>query len=220
MYYAVLTNKTHHQLGFMVVDKSSGISIHNDPSFDLVSMIKRDFPQFDPAPCHRLDRGTSGIVIFGLNKETTSALGGMFIAGQITKQYLAIVKGVPKSSAGLWRYPLSQKSESRKNPRGKAAERVPCKTAWTLLKTGDKSALLCVSLETGRKHQIRRHAAIAGHGLIGDDRYGTIRCSRLCLHAGRIGFEFKGNSYEFVSWPKLDFWENWRGEQPDSCFVR
>lgn len=214
--YTQISSTAHLQEGLLVVAKRAGMSIHNHPGNDLVSILKKDFLQYTPTPCHRLDKGTSGLVIFGLDSQTVSHVGSLVQQGKIDKTYLAVVKGIPTQKRGCWNYSLSNKAESRNNPRGKGAHRIHCRTDYEVIATGENSALLKIALHTGRQHQIRRHAAIGSFPIIGDTRYGTIRSSRLCLHAVKVSFRMNNTDYSFTSWPESDFWDLWRGE-PVPC---
>jgi 23S rRNA pseudouridine1911/1915/1917 synthase len=139
---------------------------------------------------HRLDRETSGIMIFAKSERVQELLQESW--GPTTKQrtYLAVVEGTPKEANGKIVSYLQENSVffvfSSQNPRnGQKAI-----TYYETLKSNKKYSLLKVNLETGRKNQIRVHTADIGHPIIGDDKYGSKinPINRLGLHAWVLAF--------------------------------
>lgn len=135
-------------------------------------------------PVHRLDRGTSGLVLFALAPEIAGALQVAFRDGRVEKRYLALVRGIPPEE-GVLDHPV---------PREPGGERVPAVTEWTRLWIfRDRYSLLECRPRTGRLHQIRRHMKHLSCPLIGDVNYGKgehnrlfradFGLSRLALHA-------------------------------------
>ncbi len=111
-------------------------------------------------PCHRLDFGTSGWVVFGKTAQAAREVGLLFEQRCMTKRYVALVHGtVPRSMAMAW--PLDQKSSSTR------VERL----AQGQMAGAGPVSFIRVEPITGRTHQIRRHLFGAGHGIVGDDRY-------------------------------------------------
>ena len=193
--------------GWLVVDKPAGISVHNDPGQDLCSrvtaMLTRD-PQlaqkagFTPgaevrAP-HRLDRDTSGLVLLCCRAPVLKYYGEAFQARRIGKGYLAILHGRLEASAGdegsgRWVFPLARSSGGRNNPSGNG-KRVASRTAFQVIQHSAHYSLVACSPMTGRKHQLRRHAKLAGHPVVGDRRYGSPRSLRFLRE--NAGFERLG----------------------------
>ncbi len=204
--------------GWLVVEKPCGLSIHNDPGRDLCSLILAAL-QYGWLPAvgesrhavhavHRLDRETSGIVLLGVNPETLAWFGDQFAARTARKRYLAVVHGpIDDPFAGgrwhSWRWPLTATPGGRRDPMGKG-RRLACTTRWRLLDHSPHYALIQCEPLTGRKHQIRRHAKLAGHPVVGDRRYGSTRSreilvrqyqfDRLGLHAHTLGVQLPGES--------------------------
>lgn len=197
--------------GWIAVNKPSGMSVHNDAHSAIVlikELLLRDksliaktgwLPEnFEPAPVHRLDRETSGVLLLAVRKDQATRLQKAFQEKQVEKIYRAIVRGRLDSTNDLneWSFPLSEKSEGRKNPAGVKTLRKPCLTRFTILRVSRYFTEIEIKLETGRQHQIRRHAALAGHPVINDQRYGEPRHSalikkiygteRMLLHAERL----------------------------------
>lgn len=204
-----MTDKIHileSRDGWIAVDKPCGISVHNDPGHDLVSilpgMIQPDSHSCSVHPAHRLDRETSGVILLAKDATTLQWLCGLFAEGKIKKQYTALVhgnfNGIPGSlCCGTWEFPLSKNAGGRNDPAGKPP-RVACSTRYRVLQQSCHYTLLDIELVTGRKHQIRRHAKLSGHPVTGDTRYGSKKSveflknthayNRLGLHCRTLEF--------------------------------
>jgi tRNA pseudouridine65 synthase len=115
-------------------------------------------------PAHRLDRGTSGVLLFALDPEVAAAVGRAFEAGQVQKRYLALVRGVPPDS-GTVDHPI---------PRVAGGARVPAVTDFSRIARSptERCSLVEARPRTGRLHQVRRHLKHINHPLVGDVRYG------------------------------------------------
>lgn len=139
---------------------------------------------------HRLDRETSGVMIFAKNFKTREALKEKFAEHDIDRIYLAIVEGKMEPAAGT----IESNLLERPNLRMESVKRHPnAKPAITHYRTKEvvgPYSLLEVTLETGRKNQIRAHLSEAGHPVIGDAFYGSRvnPLQRLGLHAELLGF--------------------------------
>lgn len=217
--------------GWLGVNKPAGISIHNDPGEDLRSwaatycLQHKDLgnamaldPDFGFHPVHRLDRETSGVVIMACNRETHGFLSAQFESRKVKKIYTALLHGTLELSEDgstwqSWTWPLTKTAGGRGNPAG-SGQQFPCQTRYRLLSHFQRYTLLEIELLTGRKHQIRRHAALAGHAVVGDARYGTSRAAdylkrrfgfdRLALHASSLTLHTPGSSHpETISAPDL-----------------
>jgi RluA family pseudouridine synthase len=202
-----------HGPGWIVVEKPSGISVHNDPGTDLCSRLSQfllSHPktaecvaydnQYGLHPVHRLDKETSGVILLSCRRRVFDHCTRQFTQGLVTKCYLALVHGsVPAKSHWLsWRWPLTPKASGRRDPQGRG-RRKPCKTHYRCLGHSHHYSLLKCRLDSGRTHQIRRHAVLAGHPLVGDRRYGSLRAcrhlekhhhfNRLGLHAAKLSIQ-------------------------------
>ena len=123
---------------------------------------------------HRLDRNTDGVMIFALNDMAEESLIKGFKERYFDKKYHAVVKGVPKQkSAILSAYLLKDKDAATVTVLDKKVDgAVPIKTGYTVMEDRGDTALLEVTLYTGKTHQIRAHLAYIGHPIIGDGKYG------------------------------------------------
>ncbi len=203
---------------WLVVEKPCGMSIHNDPGGDLCSLVlaavragrlpavDHDLPAIHAA--HRIDRDTSGVVVLAGDPGALAFFGGQFAAKAVHKQYLAVVHGRLEGSSaapnlGEWNWPLTAAAAGRNDPMGKGKRKL-CTTRWrTLAHSLHYSLVECEPL-SGRKHQIRRHAKLAGHPVVGDRRYGSARSlaylqrhhdfNRLGLHAHALTLCFPGET--------------------------
>jgi tRNA pseudouridine65 synthase len=135
-------------------------------------------------PLHRLDKGTSGVLLFALDADSARAVGGQFERNEIEKHYLAVVRGWPPES-GVIDHPLSRQFDDygRKFSAGSAAEPLPAVTEYRRLATVElpdavdryltsRYALMELLPKTGRQHQLRRHMKHIAHPIIGDATWG------------------------------------------------
>jgi tRNA pseudouridine65 synthase len=174
----------------VAVSKPSGIAVHRGWSREriVVLTVLRDQLGRRVFPVHRLDRGTSGVLLFALDPATARGLQEQLAAGRMSKRYLALVRGITPDE-GIIDHPV---------PRSPGGPRVPAVTAYRRLATFERYSLLEVVPQTGRLHQIRRHLKHASHPLIGDVRYGKgehnrlfrerFGLHRLALHAAELSF--------------------------------
>jgi tRNA pseudouridine65 synthase len=139
-------------------------------------------------PLHRLDRGTSGVLLFALDADTARRLGGQFASGGTGKTYLAVVRGWPAES-GVIEHPLAPLHDAHAGLAGDGAAR-PAVTRYRRLATvelpvrvdrypSSRYALLELHPVTGRRHQLRRHLKHISHPIVGDATYGKGRHNRL-----------------------------------------
>ena len=196
--------------GWLVVDKPAGMSVHNESGRDLCSLvsafIQQDTtlqeqiemdPEFGVHPVHRLDKETSGVLLLAVTRETFRFFSKQFEAREVQKQYVAILHGRLENQDGndpwgTWRWALAKTAGGRRDPKG-AGPRQDCHTCYRVLDHSAHYTMVEIELLSGRTHQIRRHAKLAGHPVVGDARYGSTRAintlrrnyalDRLALHA-------------------------------------
>lgn len=198
----------------VVVDKKPGVVVHpgaGNPSGTLVNGLLARYPDLasvgDPARpgiVHRLDVGTSGLLVVARSAAAYSALVDALARHDVERVYTALVWGVPASSAGTIDAPIGR---DPRDPLRMAvvASGKPARTDYRVDEAlGDVSLVTC-RLETGRTHQIRVHLAAIGHPVVGDATYGGQRSSLLLdrpfLHAGALRFDhpLTGRLLEFAA---------------------
>ncbi len=154
----------HHDAALVAVNKPAGFVVHRGWADDAVVMLGmvRDAVGAYVYPVHRLDRGASGVLVFALSSAVAATLQSQWHAGQVTKRYLAIVRGVPPEFAVI-DHPV---------PRNETGPRVDAVTEIHTLHREGRYAVVGAIPQTGRLHQIRRHLKHLSCPLIGDVRYG------------------------------------------------
>jgi RluA family pseudouridine synthase len=196
--------------GWLAMDKPAGMTVHNESGGDLCSLaaamvqhnkvlsskIEMD-ENFGIHPVHRLDKETSGVILLAANRAIFRFFSRQFESRQVKKQYIAILHGrleIPEGGDqwGSWQWPLTKTAGGRQNPQG-SAPRQPCETRYRIFDLSAHYTMAEIEILTGRIHQIRRHAKLAGHPVVGDARYGSTRAvkylkqhhafDRLALHA-------------------------------------
>lgn len=173
----------------IAIDKPPGllsVATEEQRQYTALAMVRESLSRpGHPAllwPAHRLDRDTSGVLLFARSREMCDAVQADWSSA--SKTYLAIVEGIPVPPAGVIDVPLWEDEKLRVRV-GEHEGSKPARTRYTTTRTSRARALLEIGLDTGRKHQIRAHLAHLGHAIVGDDRYGT-RAERLGLHSLRL----------------------------------
>ncbi|HET6489286.1 MAG TPA: RluA family pseudouridine synthase [Syntrophales bacterium] len=196
----------------IVVDKPPGMVVHpaaGNYGGTLVNALQfhcRDLSGIGgvmrPGIVHRLDKGTSGLMVVAKSDEAHRHLSEQFKNRQVSKQYTALVHGNLRQDEGVvdapvGRHPVERKKMSTKSRRGKEAI-----TRWRVLERFGDFTLVEAKIDTGRTHQIRVHLSSLGHPVVGDSVYGgskrTVetpemravvkKLTRQALHAGRLSF--------------------------------
>jgi tRNA pseudouridine65 synthase len=175
----------------VVVDKPSGLLVHRSPidrhETRFAVQLLRDQLGRRVYPVHRLDKGTSGTLVFALDAATATTLAQQFAGRQVRKTYVAVVRGWPPAS-GVIDHALDAVQDAYA-PTADTGPK-PCRTAFRTLATVElpvrvdryptaRYALVELEPETGRRHQLRRHLAHLSHPIIGDSTYGKGRHNRL-----------------------------------------
>ena len=167
-------NVIYEDNNILVIDKQKNLESTGDNS--LASIIKESYGA-NVEPCHRLDRNTSGLVIFAKNSESLNILLEKFKNMEIEKHYRAKVCGIPnKDSSTMTAYLFKDKKKSivyiSDTPEKGYSKII---TSYKILEKNFKEnySILDVTLHTGKTHQIRAHLAHIGHPIIGDGKYGN-----------------------------------------------
>lgn len=177
----------------VVANKPSGLLVHRglDKDDDVAMFRVRDAIGEHVHPLHRLDRGTSGALLFARSRAAAATLSRAFEEGRVEKRYLALVRGIPPE-CGTIDYPI---------PKDEGGPRVRAVTRFRRIarSTVDRCSLVLAMPETGRLHQVRRHLRHINHPLVGDVTHGSGEINRryraeyalhrLALHASYLSFE-------------------------------
>ena len=209
----------------LVLHKPAGLVVHpaagNWSGTLLNGLLARD-PAAARLPragiVHRLDKDTSGLMVVGRSLEAVTALVRDIAARVVSRQYLAIVQGVPVDPQQTIDAPIGRDPKVRVRmavvPSGK-----PARTDVETLAGSDGLAAVRCTLHTGRTHQIRVHLAHRGHALVADAVYGgrpALGLQRQALHAVRLAFTHPvtGEALDFTAEPPADFAQAWAQVAP------
>jgi 23S rRNA pseudouridine955/2504/2580 synthase len=194
---------------FIAIDKPSGIASHGGSgvSHGAIELLRAARPTEHVELVHRLDRDTSGVLVFAKTRAGLTGLQAAIRDGSVVKQYLCLMVGHPNKAKFSVNAPLLKsilqggERMVRVSDNGK-----PSLTFFQEMEQYPGGRLMQATLGTGRTHQIRVHAAHIGHPLAGDPKYGDkeinkgmkeLGLNRLFLHASHMSFELDGRSYSF-----------------------
>lgn len=172
--HLVAINKPIHLLSVPLdLDKSTKSAL---------TILKEYYKTENIYAVHRIDRETSGALLFARSTKVAEKLNVLFANHDLKREYFAIVHGDVKEQSGTWECPLLELENFHviESDEGKMAT-----THFNVHRRSKKYTYLHFVLETGKKHQIRVHCKRAGHPIVGDKRYGSTEnpLKRLCLHA-------------------------------------
>ena len=213
----ILVPVVHQDDHVIVVDKPAELVVHPGAGHHggtMVNGLLARFPEIAtvgerdrPGIVHRLDRGTSGLLVVARTPQAYESLVEQLSARTVERRYRALVWGHPESPRGVVDAPIGRSprtpTKMAVTERGK-----PARTRYEVMATYEQPAsvsVLTCHLETGRTHQIRVHLAAIRHPVVGDDRYRGVReslpCPRTFLHAEHLGFvhPVTGESLSFDS---------------------
>ena len=199
----------HEDREFVVMDKPSGVASHGGSgvSFGAIELLRAARPNDALELVHRLDRDTSGVLVFARKRSALTALQAEIREGRATKRYLALLGGRLPQARMTVNQPLRKfvlqggERMVRVDPEGKASV-----SHLIEMERYAAATLTEVAIETGRTHQIRVHAAHVGHAVAGDEKYGERELNRamrehglkrLFLHAARFEFSIGGRDFSF-----------------------
>ena len=172
----------------LVVDKPSGLLSVPGRGEDLADCLMSRLAAEHPGVrlVHRLDRDTSGVMVFALTPEAQADLNLQFEERRTQKRYVALIDGHPAEPRGRIDLPLIVDWPNR--PRQKVCHQTgrPARTDWRLLGIEGESARVALTPHTGRTHQLRVHMQALGHPILGDTLYASgaaLNHPRLMLHA-------------------------------------
>lgn len=187
----------------VVVNKPAGMVVHpapGNPSGTLLNALLHRSTSLSgiggalrPGVVHRIDKGTSGLLVVAKNDAAHRGLAGQFKDRTTDRIYVAIVKGVVQFDRGTIELPIGRSSRDRKKMAVVSLKPKAAVTRYRVLRRFEDSTFLELKLETGRTHQIRVHLAYIGYPILGDDTYGAKGLfGRPALHAKTLGFIHPG----------------------------
>jgi len=201
----------HADDALAVVEKPAGLVVHPAPSHsgptlvsELEELLGGGSDPDRPGIVHRLDKGTSGLLVVARTDEAHAALQAQVKAREVERVYLALAGGRLASRTGTIDAPIGRASRQRHRMAVAGAASREARTHFTVLELLAAETFLEARLETGRTHQIRAHFAAIGHPLAGDPTYGGEErhgLERQFLHAHRLAFSHpqSGERLEFSS---------------------
>lgn len=150
---------------------------------------------------HRLDRGTSGVMLFPKNRQAAARLSALLKDGLMEKRYLALVTGEPEAAEWTVDAPIAKVGTSRY---GVATPGKEARTEFRVLAAAGGATLVEARPLTGRTHQIRVHLTHSGLPIVGDSTYGGVAAPRMMLHCRSMAFEDEGGTLCTVTGPPDD----------------
>jgi len=182
----------------IAVNKPAGLIVHAGAGAHSGTLVNRLVHHFEslsqvggdlrPGIVHRLDRGTSGVMLVARTDAAHRALAAQFANRTTEKTYMALVQGILHSDSGRIAKPITRDPVHRTRMTAKLGHGREALTDYRVLRRLEDSTLLELRIGTGRTHQIRAHMASVGHPVVGDKAYGARAAERIFLHAWRITF--------------------------------
>jgi 23S rRNA pseudouridine1911/1915/1917 synthase len=207
----------------IAINKPAGLVVHAGAgahSGTLVNRLVHHFKSLSsvggdlrPGIVHRLDRGTSGVLLVARNDAAHRALAAQFSGRTVEKTYLALVEGRVASESGQITTPISRDPVRRTRMTARLGQGRSAFTEFRVRQRFQGFTYLEIRIGTGRTHQIRAHLSSVRHPVAGDRLYGAKSRERIFLHAWRIGFDSPASSVRVtVEAPLPDQLERWLGE--------
>ncbi len=223
----------YEDTNILLVNKPKNLLVHGDKGENYNTLINQVYyhlinrgdydpkkeSTFSPAPCNRLDRNTSGIVIIAKNFPTLQAVNSMMKKDGIIKKYIALVKGKVEEERELKGYLVKDSKSNRVqiSPKETKGSKF-IHTKYTPIETNGIYSLLSIQIFTGRSHQIRAHLYEEGIPIVGDIKYGDERTNRYFMEKFKLHSQFlHGDSIQFIHCPAhLSYLEGeiFRGDVP------
>lgn len=177
--------------GYGLLSVGTGAAHKEETAYGILKeYVKSQNPANKIFVVHRLDRATSGLMMFAKSVEAQQAMQHNWNNMVIDRRYVAVLEGVVDDDEGVMRSNLGETSQYEVYSTADAMAGKPAVTYWKVLARGGGYTLAEFSLDTGRKNQIRVHARDMGHPIVGDRKYGAVKSplNRVALHARSLRF--------------------------------
>jgi 23S rRNA pseudouridine955/2504/2580 synthase len=178
----------HEDEALIAIDKPAGVAVHGGSgvSLGLIEQLRRERPEARFLELvHRLDRGTSGVLLLAKKRSALTALHQQLRDGQVRKCYVALVRGRWQRASTPIKLPLHKYVMQNGERRVRVEENgQPAHTIVRRMSAHGDLTLVEAELKTGRTHQIRVHLAHVGHPIAGDDKYGDFVLNKALAHRG------------------------------------
>jgi len=219
----------YHDAYIVAINKPSGLLVHKSPidkheTRFALQEVRNQIGQY-VYPVHRLDKPTSGVLLFALSREAAKDLSLLFRENKVQKEYIAVVRGYTEEKGEI-DHPLKQMLDTKKEKeKGISKEAQEAQTQYECFATVElpyavsrypvaRYSLVKLLPKTGRKHQLRRHMKHVFHPIVGDTKHGRgehnklfrekFDCHRLLLHSHRITFVHPITKKEIVIEAEID----------------
>jgi len=221
---AIPLDIVYEDVDLAVINKPAGMVVHPAPGHHTGTLVHALLGRGGgwsavggvsrPGIVHRLDKGTSGLIVVARNDASHRALSSQLKDRSLSRTYMAIVRGLVKDEAGELEGPIGRDPKERKRMAVVSGGRF-ARTRYQVVERRGGHTLLRCDLDTGRTHQIRVHVAALGYPVTGDAEYGggEAGVSRPLLHAWRLRLRHPrtGEEMNFEAPPPSDFNEFWAG---------
>lgn len=185
---------------FTIIEKPHNLSFHSDQGSGFMSQVKEQL-NIELFSVHRLDRVTSGLVIFAKSKIVASKFGELFRSKSIKKTYLALAEGKPVKKQGTVSGDMIK--SRRATFKLLRSKNNPAITKFTSASYGEGMRLYTLHPLTGKTHQLRVMMKSIGVPILGDISYSGKEFDRVCLHAHKLEFILDNEHFEFASYPSF-----------------
>lgn len=205
---------------FLLVDKPAGMSFHRDgDTFGVLDWVRSQTGLENLHPIHRLDRITSGLLMFAKGADAAAELSALFATHAMRKYYLALADRSPKKKQGTVRGGMEKgRNGSWRFTPIATPGALPAATQFFCCGLGNGLRLFLLRPLTGRTHQIRVAMKSLGSPILGDARYAGEASDRGYLHAYALEFSLCGETFRYVCPPKAG--EHWHTSACQSALMR